>query len=164
MNQTEQTSRVVVLLFTDIVDSVDMQQRLGTQTYTEILQQHDELFREALAPIAGSTPCQDTGDGQLAQFHTAADGVNAALRFQRLLDLAEWPRAKPSVRIGLHQGQITEIKSSDSAPGKAVGMPINLAARIMGLAQGGQILLTRSIFDDARQFVRDHPRIEGDPE
>ncbi len=164
MNQTEQTSRVVVLLFTDIVDSVDMQQRLGTQTYTEILQLHDDLFREALDPIAGSVHYQDTGDGQLAQFKTAADGVNAALRFQRLLDLAEWPHEKPSVRIGLHQGQITEIKSSDSAPGKAVGMPINLAARIMGLAQGGQILLTRSIFDDARQFVRDHPRGEGDAE
>jgi len=164
MNQTEQTSRVVVLLFTDIVDSVDMQQRLGTQTYTEILQQHDDLFREALDPIAESVHYQDTGDGQLAQFKTAADGVNAALRFQRLLDLAEWPHEKPSVRVGLHQGQITEIKSSDSAPGKAVGMPINLAARIMGLAQGGQILLTRSIFDDARQFVRDHPRIEGDAE
>ena len=66
MNQTEQTSRVVVLLFTDIVDSVDMQQRLGTQTYTEILQQHDELFREALDPIPDSVLYQDTGDGQLA--------------------------------------------------------------------------------------------------
>ena len=62
MNQTEQTSRVVVLLFTDIVDSVDMHQRLGTQTYTEILQQHDELFREYLGSSFGEGVTGDEGE------------------------------------------------------------------------------------------------------
>ena len=40
--------RIAVLLFTDIVDSVDMQQRIGTREYSKLLELHDRLYREAL--------------------------------------------------------------------------------------------------------------------
>jgi serine/threonine-protein kinase len=35
-----------------------------------------------------------------------------------------------------------------------VGAAVNLAARVMSLATGGQILVTRSVFDASRQYVR----------
>ena len=36
-------------------------------------------------------------------------------------------------------------------------MPINLVARVMDLGGAGQILMTRVVYDDAKQFVRQHP-------
>jgi serine/threonine-protein kinase len=39
-------------------------------------------------------------------------------------------------------------------------MAIDLAARVMSLGLGGQILMTRTAFNDARQFLSAHP---GDP-
>ena len=36
-------------------------------------------------------------------------------------------------------------------------MPINLVARVMDLGGAGQILMTRVVYDDAKQFVRNHP-------
>ena len=44
MTETTQTEKLAVLLFTDIVGSVDIQRRLGTDRYTALLNQHDELF------------------------------------------------------------------------------------------------------------------------
>ncbi len=64
----------------------------------------------------------------------------------------------------MHQGQITEVGGSESDPGKIVGMPINIATRIMDLGLGRQILMTRSIFDDARHFVRSHPEAKNAPD
>ena len=39
-------------------------------------------------------------------------------------------------------------------------MPINIAARIMDLGDAGQILMSRVLFDDARQYVRQHPAVD----
>ena len=65
------------------------------------------------------------------------------------------------VRIGLHLGEVTQMDEEVRGEKRAVGMAINIAARIMDLAEGGQILMTRPIFDDARQFVRQHPDAEA---
>lgn len=157
--------RLAVLLFTDIVDSVTLQQRVGTEVYAGLLRRHDDVFRGVLAEFPGATVINHTGDGFLARFERSSDAVRAALRFQyRLL---AGPNAEPelSVRVGLHQGEILEDRcpSDGTRPG-AVGMAVNLAARVMALAQGGQILLTRPVFDEARLYVREHPPADGGAE
>ena len=61
-------------------------------------------------------------------------------------------------RAGIHVGEV-------SRPGPAAaldlhGLSVDLCARVMGLAQGGQILLTRAVFDSARQMLKGED-IEG---
>ena len=68
------------------------------------------------------------------------------------------------IRIGLHLGMVTEMDERIRGEKRAVGMPINLTARIMDLADGGQILMTRAVCEDARNFVREHPRTANDAE
>ena len=157
MTQKEQSSRMAVLLFTDIVDSVGLQARVGTGAYSRLLRLHHKLFQEVLRTVGAGTIHQDTGDGFLAEFITAADAVNAALLFQMSLRDADWDSEAPQARIGINQGQLAEIRLDPDSPGKIVGMPVNIAARVMGVARGGQILMTRSVYDDARHFVREHP-------
>ena len=93
----------------------------------------------------------------MARFTRPSDAVAAALRFQWLLRREPWGTAQPlRVRIGIHQGEILRFIRRRQMP-SAIGAPVNLAARVMSMAEGGQILLTRAVFDDARQFVQDDP-------
>jgi CHASE2 domain-containing sensor protein/class 3 adenylate cyclase len=157
MSQEEQTSRMAVLLFTDMVESVALERRLGTEAYSRLLRRHHQLFQEVLTKLGAGKIHLDTGDGFLSEFTTSADAVNAALLFQASLSQEKWETEAPKVRIGLHQGQLAEIRVDPDSPGKVVGISVSIASRVMGVAQPGQILMSRPVYDDARQFVREHP-------
>lgn len=143
-----------VVMFTDIVGSVGLQQTVGTERYAALLQSHDALFMAALEHCGAGRIVKHTGDGFLALFDRASDAVRAALYFQSQLSAHEWPKkAVITVRVGIHSGELLMTAQTQSTPG-IVGDTVNLAARVMGLAAGKQILVTRGVFDDARQFVR----------
>ncbi|MEM7386645.1 MAG: protein kinase, partial [Verrucomicrobiota bacterium] len=156
MSQDPQ-QRLSALLFSDIAGSVDLQKRLGTKAYTDLITIHDGLFQRGLTGTGQHEILNETGDGVLVNFSRASDAVNAALRLQYLFHEQDWGTEPLHLRIGLHLGEVTAMKESLRGDSRAVGMAINLAARVMDLAHPGQILMLRSIFDDARQFVRQHP-------
>jgi class 3 adenylate cyclase len=145
-------------MFTDLVGSVAMQQRLGTAAYMRYVARHDQVIQECLAVVRGARVLNETGDGFLVCFDDPADAVNTALRLQsRLVDeVCEGEHVR--VRIGLHLGVVTEMQERIRGEKRAVGMPVNLTARIMDLADGGQILMTRAVYEDARHHVREHPQ------
>src|SRR5688572_30050595 len=152
------------IMFTDIEDSVKLEQLLGTRAYAEVLKRHGALFFQALTPVRSGHVEKHTGDGFMVRFGGASDAVVAALRFQWLLSREEWPMELPlRVRIGIHQGEILLPDSEQQMPA-SIGAPVNLAARLHSLAEGGQVLLTRSVFDDARQFVKTIPELPAGEE
>ena len=147
-------SRLMVLFFSDIVGSTDLKSRLGTVAYTTCLTRHDAIFRAIVTATSASEILKDTGDGFFASFATASDAVRAALRFQHELSVAELPL---KTRIGIHVGELAELEKESSGLPKVVGLAADMTARVMQLAAGGQILLTRFAFNEARQFVLAHP-------
>ncbi len=152
------TSRhLTVVLFTDIVGSVGLKNKFGTESYSRLLVRQRELFQESLRIATGGSIMQHTGDGFLAQFQTSSQAVNAALAFQYLLSVEPWGAQPLRVRVGIHQGEVLVEATHDPGQQQLVGLAVDLAARVMGLALGGQILLTRPVFDDARQYIRQHP-------
>ncbi len=151
---------LTVILFTDIVGSVGIKNSLGTEAYSRLLVRQRELFQDALGIAAGGNIIQHTGDGFFAEFHTSSQAVNAALAFQYLLSVEPWGKHQLKVRAGIHQGEVI-VEQTHDGQRQLVGLAVDLAARVMGLAMGGQILLTRSVFDDARQYVRGHPDAAG---
>jgi len=152
----------VVAMFTDLVDSVAMQEVLGTPAYAELLREHDRLLSEAIEAFSGQV-ANDTGDGRLVMFRTASDGVEAALRFHMLLQHGQWPVEAPSIRIGLAQGQV-RIKNPNSHHPILVGRAVNISARVLDSAGSGQIMMTRTIYDDAKLFIDEHPGIKWEDE
>ena len=60
----------MVLLFTDIVRSVDLKTRLGDTEGGKLIGRHDELFRQVMGAAAGAEILKDTGDGFLATFRS----------------------------------------------------------------------------------------------
>ncbi len=155
--------RLSVLLFTDIVGSVQLQESLGTRAYADLLNRHDALFREAIGSTSGKI-LKHTGDGFLAEFAMSSEAVAAALRFQCLMHAESWIPEPLRARVGLHQGEVMVMdpgESGDASP-LAVGMAVNLAARVMDLAQGNQILITRPVYENARYYLKDRWDIDGE--
>jgi serine/threonine protein kinase len=109
------------------------------------------LFTESLPP--GGEILKHTGDGFLALLPTASDAVRLALRFQQAVG-RELAAPQPlAVRIAIHVGEAAVLPMAGHSD--IVGLPADIAARLIGLALPGQILLTSFAFNEARQFVGD---------
>ena len=161
--QQETSGRLAVLMFTDVVGSVELKNRLGVLKFARMLARHDELFRQLIAEFPSAEVLQDTGDGYFTAFQTVSDAVRVALRFQDAMHREPWDPEPLRTRIGIHLGELAHIISATGGPPKVVGMAADVAARLMSLARGGQILLTRAAFDEARQFISEYPATNGDP-
>lgn len=147
-------------MFTDLVNSTKLKNTLGAAVYADLIKRHDEIFRTALEGIESAQVLQDTGDGYFASFDTASAAVRAALRFAWLMKHEAWPAPFAS-RIGIHLGEVAQFENAATGEDRFVGIAADLAARVMSLGQGGQILLTKIAFNEARQFVTEHPPIPG---
>jgi len=150
----------MVLLFTDIVGSVDLKTRAGGTESARLIARHDAIFKSIISSIRDAEILKDTGDGFLARFDSASDAVAAALRFQHAMRSEPWPEPPLRVRIGIHLGEVAELDHETTGKAKVSGLAVDIAARVMSLALPGQILLTRTAFDNARQYLRDHPPID----
>lgn len=154
-----QPSRHFVLLFTDVADSTRLKAEppagIGPRAYASAARSHDAAFRQAIA-AAGGEILKDTGDGFMAVVPTASEAVRAALRFQHAASCAA-DAHRLAVRIGIHQGELGILDLDIHGKPKLVGRAADMAARLQTLARPGQVLLSKPAFDDARQFVRQHP-------
>ena len=125
-------SRLVALMFTDIVDSTGIKSRVSTSANTVNLQRHNVLFEEAVTACREAKIIKHTGDGFFARFHTASDAARCALKFQRDLAREPWPSEPLRTRIGIHMGEIAMVRMLDRTD--IVGSPADVAARVMSLA------------------------------
>jgi predicted ATPase/class 3 adenylate cyclase len=98
---------------------------------------HDILIRAAIEGHRGRV-IKTMGDGFHAVFAAATDGVAAALAGQQAIIEESWPAETGAIRVrmGLHTGE-SELRDGDY-----YGPEVNRAARVMGIAYGGQILVS----------------------
>jgi class 3 adenylate cyclase len=151
-------TRFAVLLFTDIVGATGLKERYGVPAFSAALVTHNRHF-ERLARECHLTILQNLGDGYFAEAGGVAEAVRFALLFQDAMREGPWGEVSLTTRIGIHAGEISAIIA---AGGSGIVAPAaDLASRVMSVALGGQILLTRSLFDEARLFIREHPQLDG---
>ena len=130
------TDRVLTtVLFTDIVDSTQLANDLGDEKWSDLLVGHHEAVRRELEIYRGHE-VKTTGDGFHATFDGPARAVqcaNAIRQSTRQLGLI--------LRIGIHTGEC-EIRGDTLE-----GVAIHMAARVSGMAAGGDILVSRTVKD-----------------
>jgi class 3 adenylate cyclase len=138
-------SRVLVtLLFTDLVDSTAIAARLGDARWRDLLSKHFEAARIQLERYRGRE-VDTTGDGLLATFAAPAAALQCAAAIGKAAE-AEGLQ----VRAGVHVGEVELV-------GRGVrGVVVHEAARIMGRAGAGEILVS----DTARLFAGTGLRFE----
>ena len=110
------------VLFTDIVESTSLTQRLGDEQAMEVLRVHDSVVRDALVAAKGRE-VKHTGDGIMASFVSAAAAVRCAAQIQR--ELAQRARAQNDhpikVRIGGAAGEPVERNNDIFVDDRAAG-------------------------------------------
>jgi adenylate cyclase len=131
-------SGLVTILFTDLVSSTAIAQRLGDAAMQEVRRAHNTIVRAALGGHGGAE-IKHTGDGIMASFPTASAALGCAVAIQR----AVAARADPNlqVHIGLNAGEpIAEERD-------LFGTSVDLARRICDHAEAGQILASNVVRD-----------------
>ena len=137
---TERPTGTVTFLFTDIEGSTLLLRELG-ERYTEALEDHRRLLREAFARYDGYE-VDTQGDAFFVAFHRAQDAARAARDAQAALAAHIWPSGRGlRVRIGIHTCEV-----GATAEGY-VGLGVHRGARICSSAHGGQVLVSQTTHD-----------------
>ena len=136
----------LTVLFTDIEDSVLLTERLGDDAWADIVDDHDTIIRESTERNAGFE-VKGTGDGFLLVFADAVHAARAAQDIQcrigaRVVARPDWP---VRVRIGLHRGDVLLRPGGD-----ILGRTVNIAQRVMDKSEGGEIWLSKTVYEEVR--------------
>src|SRR5687767_6700049 len=115
------------------------------------LAEHDAVI-EFLAESHGGQVVRPRGEGdsRFCVFTRATDAVAAAAAIQRALHEAPWPAETPiRIRMAVHTGE------ADLRDGDYYGSAVNRAARLRGIAHGGQVVLSQATHDLVRDALPD---------
>jgi serine/threonine protein kinase/class 3 adenylate cyclase len=147
---------VVALLFTDIVGSTSLKHQLGDRAGVSLIQRHHAMLRECLAEFSAGKEVETAGDSFLIAFTIPSAAAAFALLLQaRLREFSKGGGVPLQDRIGIHLGEVVVQEHAQGLkPRDLFGSQVDTCARVMNLAIGGQILLTRSAFDSARQMLK----------
>jgi len=121
---------LATLLITDIVDSTGTAERLGQSRWIELLGRHTERMREVLGQFRGRE-IKTTGDGLLAILDSAARAIRCAARM-----VAVAPEDGLEIRAAVHTGEVQVVEND------LQGIAIHEAARVLGVAEPGEVLVT----------------------
>ena len=135
----ERDPGIRTVLFTDIVGSTELTQRMGDEAAMVLLHVHDTIVREALS-ASGGREVKHTGDGIMASFVSAASAVRCSTRIQRALAQHQQEHKDPiKLRIGAAAGEPVEHQHD------LFGSTVQLAARLCSHAEPEQILVSNVI-------------------
>jgi class 3 adenylate cyclase/alpha-beta hydrolase superfamily lysophospholipase len=134
--EMEESDRVLcTLLFTDIVSSTQTAAAMGDRRWRELLDEHDRMFRSALARHRGKE-VNTTGDGFVASFDGPARAIRCA---KSLVEIAKGLGF--DIRAGVHTGEC-ELRGDDVG-----GIAVHVAARVMSEAGPSEVLVSGTVKD-----------------
>ena len=130
---------VITFLFTDVEGSTKLWEE-APNSMMQALHQHDKAIDESATAHNGqSVKPRGEGDSRFIVFRSALDAVEGSAEMQRLLAAMDWATPKPlKVRASLHTG-MADLQFDDY-----YGSAVNRAARLRGIAHGGQTVMSGS--------------------
>ena len=130
--------RTITFLFTDVVGSTALAERLPDLAGDALNAQH-ELVVAAVEEHGGSV-FERIGDGAYAAFDDPLAAVAAAARVQQRIAAHDWgPIGHLQLRVALDRGEV------ERRGGRYFGTALFRCSRLLDLARAGEILLTAGI-------------------
>lgn len=130
------TLTTATILFTDVVSSTAMRIRLGEERANVVFRRLYQLLRSVVT-ASGSTFTKSLGDGLMAVFDSSTAGLDAIIAVQQAVaEENERALEKISIRAALAAGDVAWGHDDVS------GLPTVEAARLVAVAEGGQVLCT----------------------
>jgi class 3 adenylate cyclase len=128
------------VLFTDIVGSTALTQRVGDEAAMAFLEVHDKVVRDALA-AHGGREVKHTGDGIMACFFSAVGAARCATRIQRALAQYEDESIDVPIRVRIGAAAGEPVENAHDL----FGSTVQLAARLCAHAQPEQSLVSNVV-------------------
>jgi class 3 adenylate cyclase len=126
---------LATILFTDIVGSTDRLSVVGDAAWASLLERHHAMVRRELS-LFGGVEVDTAGDGFLALFDGPARAIRSALAIREALrDIGL------DVRAGVHTGEVEQAAEGPR------GIAVHLAARVLGAAAPGEVLVSHTTHD-----------------
>ena len=122
---------LATIVFTDIVESTQRASAVGDRAWRSVLDAHDSVTRREVERHGGHV-LKHLGDGMLLTF----DGPARAIRGGGALR-TELANLDLEIRAAVHTGEVER-----RADGDIGGVAVHLAARVLGLAGPGEVLVT----------------------
>jgi class 3 adenylate cyclase len=128
-----------VILFTDLVGSTELTQRLGDVEAMRVIRAHDAIVADAIQGSHGRR-VKHMGDGVMASFTSVSRAVEAAIAVQRGIAERNGGAETPfEVKVAISAGE--PVTEDDDLFGAAV----QLAARVCSKCDGDRILVTSAV-------------------
>jgi class 3 adenylate cyclase len=140
----------VALLFSDLRGSTALYERVGDAVAYNIVRKHFALLASIVRDHDGAV-VKTIGDAVMAAFGDPADAVKAALAMQRRISDHELV-----LKLGIHAGPSVMVNLNDRLD--YFGSTVNMAARLQGQSEGGDIVLSQAVAHDpaVRPLLADH--------
>lgn len=136
----------LVFLFTDVVGSTAMYERIGDAAAFTLVRQHFDALADIYAAHDGAL-VKTIGDAIMAVFRRGDDALRAAIAMHERIPALreETTGATLSLRIGLHRGPCIAMTANDRID--YFGTTVNTAARVQSVAEGQEVALSPSMLE-----------------
>lgn len=135
-------TRNLTVMFTDIQGFTSRTSNSTRDGVRSLLEEHDRLLRPVFRHFDGVV-VKTIGDAFLVRFESPTDAVVCGLTLQAVLKkhnekVSEDERI--SVRVAINVGDVELME------GDVLGEPVNIAARLEGIAQPGEVWFTEAVY------------------
>ena len=142
------TRRLAAIMFTDMVGFSALTQA-DEASALKVLERHNRLLRPVFVEHRGRE-VKAVGDAFLVEFDSALDATRCAVEIQRRL--RDYNASAPSdwrirLRVGVHVGDVEVVG------GDVLGDTVNVASRIVPLAEPEGICLTQQVVDQVQNKI-----------
>jgi class 3 adenylate cyclase len=133
----------IAVLFTDLVGSVEIYNRVGDAKAFALVQQHWRDVAQIVMDRRGSV-IKTLGDGVFAAFVDLDDAIAAALDVMAAAErLSKQHGLTFAIRAGCHEGPCFIVRANDRVD--LFGSTVNLAARLSAVSGGQQLALLATL-------------------
>jgi len=133
----------LTLMFTDLRDSTRLYRKIGDASAFGRVREHFEILEKSIASEGGAI-VKTMGDSVMATFRNPVAALRAVWNAQT--KIAEYGEPMLWLKVGLHKGPCIVVNLNDRLD--YFGSTVNIAARLPGFSQGGELILSEEIHYD----------------
>jgi serine/threonine-protein kinase len=146
------TTATLAVMMTDIAGYTERTSRQSREEAARWLALHDNLLTRVFRAFGGKV-IKTIGDAFLVTFQSPTDAVHCGMAIQDRLFLHNKTATAQdaiAVRVALSVGEV-RLRGAIGRGGDVFGEPVNLAARLEGVAEPGEVLFTDAVFATMNQ-------------
>lgn len=132
----------LTVMFTDIKGFTDKSSHKTREELLHLLEDHERLIRPIFERFGGSV-VKTIGDAFLVTFESPTNAVLCGMEIQKILrahNQTAHEETRIEVRVAINSGEVT-VKDGD-----VFGEPVNIAARIEGIAEVNEVYFTEAVY------------------